>query len=163
MFEKIISLFKKVVKFLCVIDIIACPILGFIWVGLAENSYKTSFSFPSAILGAFLGLVFVFFWKLLLAPILVLFEINDKLEFICKNIGTQNKSTIIEKLNVANKNEEETIINIEKPAVIEIKKKEVTAEMIEKANSKDCWICPNCGEENINKRTVCSNCGKEKS
>lgn len=161
MFEKIINLFKKVIKFFCMIDIIVCPILGFIWGGIAENNYRTAFSLPFAILGIFLGVGFVFLCKFLLAPILVLFEINDKLEFICKNMGTQNKSSVIEELNTANKNDEEAIVNIEKPAIIEIKKKEVTEEMIKKATSRGCWICKNCGEENINKRTVCSNCGKE--
>ena len=41
MFEKIINLFKKVIKFFCMIDIIVCPILGFIWGGIAENNYRT--------------------------------------------------------------------------------------------------------------------------
>lgn len=163
MFKRTIDLFKKVIKFFWTIDIIVCPIIGFIIGGREAATGRIAFSFPFAILGAFLGVGFVFLFRFGFTPILVLFEINDKLEFICKNMGTQNKSTIIEKLNVATKNDEETMINIEKPAVIEIKKKEVTEEMIKKAASKGCWICKNCGEENINKRTICSNCNMEKS
>ena len=77
--EFYVKSYKKIVEIVCWILMIACIIIGFLFFGYLFMDYG-NFNFGMACLGAIVGFLFVFILQLfVVAPRIVLFEINEKL------------------------------------------------------------------------------------
>ena len=104
--------------------------------------------------GVIAGLVIGFWTELIiLPPIMVLFEINDKLDFLVrkeKNVSEKDK-----------KNEEE-IITTENEDCVE-KVDENQKPVMERTEDDNVfWICTGCGKKNSDTLIYCEHCGKYK-
>lgn len=156
----LISCYRKIMNFLLKISFYAAPII----IGLvsAVSSYAVKHSVWAVLGGFVVGAVFGFIGAVVAAfivipPVLVLFEINENLVKIHKEIKKDEELGNSESASSKkNKND------LEKFPVNEIKKQEITDERIAEAQKHGCWICSKCGEENPNMREICSNCGTEK-
>ena len=104
--------------------------------------------------GVIAGLVIGFWTELIiLPPIMVLFEINDKLDFLVKKE---------KKVSKKDKKNEEEIITTENEDCVE-KVDENQKPVMERTDDDNVfWICKGCGEKNWNTLIYCEHCGKYK-
>lgn len=104
--------------------------------------------------GVIAGLVIGFWTELIiLPPIMVLFEINDKLDFLVrkeKKVSKKDKKNEEEIITAENEDCEETVDENQKP-------------VMERTDDDTVfWICKGCGEKNWNTLIYCEHCGKYK-
>lgn len=104
--------------------------------------------------GVIAGLVIGFWTELIiLPPIMVLFEINDKLDFLVRKE---------KKVSEKDKKNEEEIITTENEDCVE-KVDENQKPVMERTDDDNVfWICKGCGEKNWNTLIYCEHCGKYK-
>ena len=77
-----IKVYKKVTEILCWVLLIATPICGFIGFGFAFDDY-VDFNILMALLGAVVGFVVAIIFEFItIPPLMILFEINSKLDFL---------------------------------------------------------------------------------
>ena len=122
-----------------------------------KESMEWLFDDWAVFVGVIAGLVIGFWTELIiLPPIMVLFEINDKLDFLVrkeKKVSKKDKKAILTNDDVElTENEDcvETVDENQKPVI------EKTEDDI------NFWICKGCGEKNWNTLIYCEHCGKYK-
>ena len=104
--------------------------------------------------GVIAGLVIGFWTELIiLPPIMVLFEINDKLDFLVKKE---------KKVSKKDKKNEEEIITTENEDCVETVDENQKPVMERTDDDNVFWICKGCGEKNWNTLIYCEHCGKYK-
>lgn len=104
--------------------------------------------------GVIAGLVIGFWTELIiLPPIMVLFEINDKLDFLVRKE---------KKVSKKDKKNEEEIITTENEDCVETVDENQKPVMERTDDDTVFWICTGCGKRNSNTLIYCEHCGKYK-
>ncbi len=142
-----------------------------------KESMEWLFDDWAVFVGVIVGLIIGFWTELIiLPPIMVLFEINDKLDFLVrkeKKVSKKDKKNEEEIITTENEDCVETVVkendsldeNLGNSENSENSEKvvEELRPVIEKTEDDiNFWICKGCGEKNWNTLIYCEHCGKYK-
>lgn len=98
------------------------------------DSFFYELEFLGAVLGFLVGVAIAFWFELnFVVPFTILFEINDKLDILCKTTKNTNNNGVIKSTNN----------NVAQ-------------------DFSDAWVCEKCGKENIDNQNSCDFCGEKR-
>ena len=107
-------------------------------IGMAIGFYIIFYEDLAAVGGFFVGVIIALLFELnFVVPMTVLFEINDKLDILCKSEKKLNNKSVLK----SNNNNEQDISD---------------------EDFSDAWVCEKCGKENIDNQNSCEFCGKKR-
>ena len=107
-------------------------------IGMAIGFYKIFYEDLAAVGGFFVGVIIALLFELnFVVPMTVLFEINDKLDILCKSEKKLNNKSVLK----SNNNNEQDISD---------------------EDFSDAWVCEKCGKENIDNQNLCEFCGENR-
>ena len=107
-------------------------------IGMAIGFYIIFYEDLAAVGGFFVGVIIALLFELnFVVPMTVLFEINDKLDILCKSEKKLNNKSVLK----SNNNNEQDISD---------------------EDFSDAWVCEKCGKENIDNQNSCEFCGEKR-
>lgn len=107
-------------------------------IGMAIGFYIIFYEDLAAVGGFFVGVIIALLFELnFVVPMTVLFEINDKLDILCKSEKKLNNKSVLK----SNNNNEQDISD---------------------EDFSDAWVCEKCGKENIDNQNSCDFCGEKR-
>lgn len=107
-------------------------------IGMAIGFYKIFYEDLAAVGGFFVGVIIALLFELnFVVPMTVLFEINDKLDILCKSEKKLNNKSVLK----SNNNNEQDISD---------------------EDFSDVWVCEKCGKENVDNQNSCDFCGEKR-
>ena len=107
-------------------------------IGMAIGFHNIFYEDLAAVGGFFVGVIIALLFELnFVVPMTVLFEINDKLDILCKSEKKLNNKSVLK----SNNNNEQDISD---------------------EDFSDAWVCEKCGKENVDNQNSCDFCGEKR-